>query len=142
MTSQAPVSKPADDGSHNSAWGSTLKGNNSLRFVFSHIGLLIEFSQTGISAIRSAVPENPIIEANTEEIQGRLSPNNHGALPPNLTSTPTPTPAFCHPTPQTILGHFIRNSILCNYMRVFSELWKLTVRNNDTKNKNKYKLGW
>jgi len=40
--------------------------NCFLRIVFSHIGLPIEFGQTGNSAIRSTDPENPILEPNTE----------------------------------------------------------------------------
>ena len=36
----------------------------SSRIVFSHIP--IEFGQTGISAIRSADPENPILEPNMD----------------------------------------------------------------------------
>jgi len=36
----------------------------SSRIVFSHTGLPIEFGQTGISAIRSADLENPIVEPN------------------------------------------------------------------------------
>ena len=39
------------------------QSNYSSRIVFSHIP--IEFDQTGISAIRSADPENPILEPNT-----------------------------------------------------------------------------
>ena len=40
------------------------QSNYSSRIVFSHIP--IEFDQTGISAIRSADTENPILETNTE----------------------------------------------------------------------------
>jgi len=40
------------------------QSNYSSRIVFSHIP--IEFGQKGISAIRSADPENPILEPNTE----------------------------------------------------------------------------
>ena len=40
------------------------QSNYSLRIVFFHIP--IEFGQTGISAIRSADPENPVVEPNTE----------------------------------------------------------------------------
>jgi len=40
------------------------QSNYSSRIVFSHIP--IEFGQTGNSAIRSAVPENPTLEPNTE----------------------------------------------------------------------------
>jgi len=40
------------------------QSNYSSRTVFSHIP--IEFGQKGISAIRSAVPENHILEPNTE----------------------------------------------------------------------------
>jgi len=42
------------------------QSNYSSRIVFSHIGLPIEFDQTEISAIRSADPENPMLEPNTE----------------------------------------------------------------------------
>jgi len=38
------------------------QSNYSSRIVFSHIS--IEFDQTGISAIRSADPENPTVEPN------------------------------------------------------------------------------
>ena len=69
-----------------------------------------------------------------------ISPNNHGASPilttPPFSAMPHPT----HPTPQTIFGHFIRNFV--QFMRVFSELWKLAVRDNDQKMKNIYKWGW
>jgi len=40
------------------------QSNYSSRIVFSHIS--IEFGQTGINAIWSADPENPILEPNTE----------------------------------------------------------------------------
>ena len=40
------------------------QSNYSSRTVFSHIP--IEFGQTGISAIRSAATENPVLEPNTE----------------------------------------------------------------------------
>ena len=40
------------------------QSNYSSRIVVSHIP--IEFGQTGISAIRSADPKNPIIEPNME----------------------------------------------------------------------------
>ena len=40
------------------------QSNYSSRIIFSHIP--IEFGQTGINAIRSADPENPILEPNTE----------------------------------------------------------------------------
>jgi len=40
------------------------QSNYSSRIVFSHIP--IEFGQKGISAIRSADPENPVLEPNTE----------------------------------------------------------------------------
>ena len=40
------------------------QSNYSSRIVFSHIP--IEFGQTGVSAIRSADTENPILEPNTE----------------------------------------------------------------------------
>jgi len=40
------------------------QSNYSSRIVFSHIPT--EFGQTAISAIRSADPENPILEPNTE----------------------------------------------------------------------------
>jgi len=40
------------------------QSNYSSRIVFSHVP--IEFGQKGISAIRSADPENPILEPNTE----------------------------------------------------------------------------
>jgi len=42
------------------------QSNYSSRIVFSHIP--VEFGQKGISAIRSADPENPILEPNTEKI--------------------------------------------------------------------------
>jgi len=42
------------------------QSNYSSRIVFSHIP--IEFGQTGISAIRSTDPVNPILEPNTEKI--------------------------------------------------------------------------
>jgi len=79
----------------------------------------------------------------TQLRQGRLSPNNRGALPPILTSPPFSPP----PPPQTIIGHFIQYAILCNFMRVFSEFWKLAVSDNDTKNGKRGKLprwglGW
>jgi len=62
--------------------------------------------------------------------QGRLSPNNHGAITPILTSYFSPF--IYHPPP---LKHFldIAYTILCNFMRVFSEFWKLSVRDNDQK---------
>jgi len=65
-------------------------------------------------------------------MQGRLSPNNHGA-PPILTTPPfSATP---HPHPLRPRKHFLHilYAILCNFMRLFSELWKLAVRDNDTK---------
>ena len=40
------------------------QSNYSSRIVYSHIP--IEFGQTEISAIRSADPEDPILEPNTE----------------------------------------------------------------------------
>jgi len=40
------------------------QSNYSSRIVFSQIP--VEFGQTGISAIRSADPENPILQPNTE----------------------------------------------------------------------------
>ena len=45
-------------------------------------------------------------------MQGRLSPNNHGA-PPILTTPPLFRHASSPPTPppQTIFGHFIRNFV-------------------------------
>ena len=65
-------------------------------------------------------------------IQRRLSPNNHGALPilttPPFLATPHFTPPS-HPYKQFL---DILYAILCNFMRVFSELWKLAVRDNDT----------
>jgi len=42
------------------------QSNYSSRIVFSHI--TIEFGQTGISAIRSADPENPTVEPNMKWI--------------------------------------------------------------------------
>ena len=42
------------------------RSNYSSRIVFSHIP--IEFGQTGISAIRSADPENPTVETNMKWI--------------------------------------------------------------------------
>jgi len=56
---------------HNIDWKRMLNTRNTLdcdqsnyssRIVFSHIP--IEFGQTGISAIQSADPENPILEPN------------------------------------------------------------------------------
>jgi len=44
------------------------QSNYSSRVVFSHIGLPIEFGQTGISAIRSADPENPTVKPNMKWI--------------------------------------------------------------------------
>ena len=69
-------------------------------------------------------------------MQGRLSPNNHGAphshdSPLFRHASPPPTPP-----PQTIFGHFIRN-----YVRVFCELWKLAVRDNDTKKEKNIYMG-
>ena len=68
--------------------------------------------------------------------QGRLSPNNHGAIPPILTSYP--------PFPTTPTGQFLNivYAILCNFMRVYSEFWKLSVRDNDPKFGQKTKIGY
>ena len=66
---------------------------------------------------------------------GVYSPNNHGAFPPILTyprllsATPHPHPP--HPHKQFL---DILYAILCNFMHVFSELWKQAVGDNDTKN--------
>ena len=55
---------------HNIDWKCMLikyQSNYSSRIVFSHIPHIpIEFGQTGISAIQSADPENPILEPNTK----------------------------------------------------------------------------
>jgi len=57
--------------------------------------------------------------------QGRLSPNNYGAIPPfSLLNAPL----ICHIHKQFL---DIVYAILCNFMRVFSEFWKLSVRDND-----------
>jgi len=68
--------------------------------------------------------------------QGRLSPNNYGALPPILTSPPPLSPPPPHKQFLDILG-----AILCNFMRVFSEFWKLAARDNDTKKIKKIRMG-
>jgi len=65
--------------------------------------------------------------------QGRLSPNNHGAIPPF--SRPTPPRSFsCHLPPPRKQFLDIVYAILCNFMRVFSEFWKLSVTDNHPKN--------
>jgi len=51
--------------------------------------------------------------------------------PPNSHVSP-----FFLPPPQTIFGHCIRNFV--QFMRVFSEFWKLSVRDNDPPPKKKY----
>jgi len=48
------------------------QSNYFSRIVFSHIP--IEFDQTGISAIRSADPENPTVEPNMKWIGVRTTP--------------------------------------------------------------------
>ena len=64
---------------------------------------------------------------------GASIPNNHGAPPfsrlPPLSATPHPQPSP-HPRKQFLA---ILYAILCNFMRVFSELWKLAVREKMTK---------
>jgi len=44
------------------------------------------------------------------------------------------------PQPQTLLGRFVRNSV--RFYVCFSALWKLDVRDNDTKSTKKYDWGW
>jgi len=58
------------------------------------------------------------------------------SIPKQPWRSPLP-PLSAIPPPQTIFGHFIRNFVRF-YMRVFGEFWKLTVKNNDTKNKKIY----
>jgi len=56
--------------------------------------------------------------------QGRLSPpNSHGALPAQFSRHPTPHCATPTPADNFCFGHFVRN-----FMRVFSEFWKLAVK--------------
>ena len=63
-----------------------------------------------------------------------IPPNNHSA-PPILTTPPfSPPNPVPHPRKQFL---DILYAILCNFMRVFSELWKLAVRDNDTKKNEK-----
>jgi len=61
-------------------------------------------------------------------VQGRLSPNSHGALPPN--SHVFPLPFSDTPPRRQYLD--ILYATLCNFMLDFSEFWKLAVRYNDT----------
>ena len=53
------------------------QSNDSSRIVFSHVA--IEFGQKGISAIRSADPENPTAEPNMKWI-GRSTPREDMAI--------------------------------------------------------------
>jgi len=66
--------------------------------------------------------------------RGVYHPNAHGAIPPFSRLTP-PFPATL-PRKQFL---DIVYAILCNFMRVFSEFWKLSVRDNvnDPKTKNR-----
>jgi len=59
--------------------------------------------------------------------RGVYPPNNRGAIPQLSRLTPL---FICHP-PQTIFGHCIRNFV--QFYALFSELWKLSVRNDDHK---------
>ena len=60
------------------------QSNYSSRIVFSHIP--IEFGQTGISAIRSADPENPILEPNMKWIGRPLAEISPFEIFPNVRS--------------------------------------------------------
>ena len=59
-----------------------------------------------------------------------LSPHSH-VFPPLFSATPSP---------QTIFGHCIRNVV--QFMRVFSEFWKLSVMDNDPSKTKEYKWSW
>jgi len=82
-----------------------------------YAGLQI-FIQLAATLTGASIPQQP----------WRYSPHSH-VLPPLFVQPPPP---------QTIFGHCIPYAILCNFMRVFSEFWKLSVRDNDpqkTKNR-------
>ena len=70
--------------------------------------------------------------------RGVCLPNNHGALFPPFSRLPFPFPP--RPPPQTIFGHCVRNVV--QFMRVFSEFWKLSVMDNDPSKTKEYKWSW
>jgi len=117
------------------------QSNYSSHIVLSHIPN--EFGQTRNSAIRSADTENPTLEPNMKWIGRRLAEiwafeffkmrgrssvgrgvypsNNHGALPSPFSYLSLPFPP---PHPRKKFSDVLY-AILCNFMRVFTEFWKL-----------------
>ena len=51
-----------------------------------------------------------------------------------------PSGVWGGPQPQTLLGRFVRNCV--RFYMCFSTLWKLDVRDNNTKSTRKYSCGW
>ena len=88
--------------------------NYSSRIVFSHIP--IEFCQTGISAIRSADPENPTVEPNMKWIGRPLAETWLCEIFPNVRSSVVG---------RSILNIFLHCSHILLFARFRHELYKI-----------------